>query len=143
MIFEEWEFASCARSCGESGFRYTDRSCRMMAFLGETCGVRIILSPSCRSESMSLRIKILIPVFFPSVALAFLYTCLPPYEPYLASVVPRSTCGTAAALVPHGGLFEFPGSPNPACSILVDVGYSYSHVTPIVDGKVVWTGIRR
>lgn len=49
----------------------------------------------------------------------------------------------AAALVPHGGLFESPGSPHPACSILIDVGYSYSHVTPVVDGKVVWTGIRR
>lgn len=62
------------------------------------------------------------------------------YMPHFARL--RST-SLAAALVPYGGLFEIPGSPNAPCSILIDVGYSYSHVTPVVDGKVVWSAIRR
>lgn len=70
----------------------------------------------------------------------YLRTILATYMPHFAPL--RSTT-LAAALVPYGGLFEIPGSPNAPCSILIDVGYSYSHVTPVVDGKVVWSGIRR
>ncbi|ORY30390.1 actin family [Naematelia encephala] len=48
---------------------------------------------------------------------------------------------TPAALVPYGGLFgdDLP----PECMLLVDVGYSYSHVIPLRDGQIVWEHVKR
>lgn len=45
----------------------------------------------------------------------------------------------AASLIPYSGLFEQEDAttPIPECMIVVDIGYSYSHVVPIVDGKIV------
>lgn len=45
--------------------------------------------------------------------------------------------------MPHGGLFFAPDLPTPECMLLIDCGYSYTHVTPIVNGQVIWSGIKR
>lgn len=150
MIFEEWEFASYARSCGESSL-----------WSGSGQGWHYRVGPGCLSFSLCLH--------FPSsrfsccseqrVLYCFLScrSCyLVPhayrnYEHYQRLILtihmphfaPLRSTSLAAALVPYGGLFEIPGSPSAPCSILIDVGYSYSHVTPVVDGKVIWSGIRR
>ena len=50
-------------------------------------------------------------------------------------------CFTAAALIPYGGLFgdEVP----PECMVLVDIGYSFTHVIPLRDGQIIWETVKR
>ncbi|WVR04653.1 actin-like protein ARP6 [Kwoniella sp. DSM 27419] len=50
---------------------------------------------------------------------------------------------TPAALIPYGGLFEDEAGVSPECMIVVDVGYSYSHVIPLRDGQIIWEHVRR
>lgn len=50
---------------------------------------------------------------------------------------------TAAALIPYGGLFGDDSDVPPECAIVVDVGYSYTHVIPLRDGQVVWEHVKR
>jgi actin-related protein 6 len=47
----------------------------------------------------------------------------------------------AAALIPYGGLFGDEG--QPACIVLVDVGYSFTHVIPLRDGQIIWDHVKR
>ncbi|KAI0263934.1 actin family [Gloeopeniophorella convolvens] len=49
-------------------------------------------------------------------------------------------CAPPAALVPHAPLF---GQPAPACTLVVDAGFSFTHVVPLLDGAVVWRAVRR
>lgn len=49
----------------------------------------------------------------------------------------------AASLVPYGGLFEDDSGVIPECIIVVDVGYSFTHVVPIRDGLVLWDHVKR
>ncbi|KAF5317726.1 hypothetical protein D9619_012665 [Psilocybe cf. subviscida] len=56
--------------------------------------------------------------------------------------------GVPAALVPHGSLFTEGSSstssaPKPQCTLIVDAGFSYTHVVPMVDGRVVWQAVKR
>src|SRR5271167_4080063 len=48
---------------------------------------------------------------------------------------------TAPALIPwhntHGSL------PYSECILVVDSGFSFTHVTPVVNGKVIWSAVRR
>ena len=48
----------------------------------------------------------------------------------------------AAALIPYGGLFGETEAP-PECMLVVDVGYSYSHVVPFRDGQIIWEHVKR
>ncbi|KAH9991239.1 actin-like protein Arp6 [Russula vinacea] len=52
-------------------------------------------------------------------------------------------CSTPAALIPHGRLFSVPGSPNPECMIVVDAGFSFTHIVPIMGGVVLWSAVKR
>ncbi|WWD07640.1 actin-like protein ARP6 [Kwoniella europaea PYCC6329] len=50
---------------------------------------------------------------------------------------------TPAALIPYGGLFEDETGIPPECMIVVDVGYSFTHVIPLRDGQIVWKHVKR
>lgn len=49
---------------------------------------------------------------------------------------------TPASLIPHGDLFRNL-SPQPECMLVVDSGFSFTHVVPILDGRVVWKAVKR
>lgn len=49
----------------------------------------------------------------------------------------------AAALVPHGALFASQGLPRPECILVVDVGFSFTHIVPIMEGAVLWSAVKR
>jgi actin-related protein 6 len=49
----------------------------------------------------------------------------------------------AAALIPHGGLFSSQGLPRPECMLVVDVGFSFTHIVPIMGGTVLWSAVKR
>lgn len=48
-----------------------------------------------------------------------------------------------ASLIPYGDLFAKPMSPQPECILVVDSGFSFTHVIPIINEKVVWTAVSR
>ncbi|WWC86887.1 actin-like protein ARP6 [Kwoniella dendrophila CBS 6074] len=50
---------------------------------------------------------------------------------------------TPAALIPYGGLFENEFGVSPECTIIIDVGYSYTHVIPLRDGQIIWEHVKR
>ncbi|KAJ3574134.1 hypothetical protein NP233_g1962 [Leucocoprinus birnbaumii] len=50
---------------------------------------------------------------------------------------------TSASLIPHGSLFKRPRQPRPECCIVVDSGFSYTHIVPIMENRVVWNAVKR
>ncbi|KAF5381186.1 hypothetical protein D9757_007897 [Collybiopsis confluens] len=50
---------------------------------------------------------------------------------------------TPASLIPYGTLFEAPGLPQPQCMVVVDSGFSFTHVVPILSGRIVWGAVKR
>jgi len=50
---------------------------------------------------------------------------------------------TPASLITHGNLLELPGKPAPDCMVIVDSGFSFTHVVPIINGKIVWSAVKR
>ncbi|KZP07507.1 actin-domain-containing protein [Athelia psychrophila] len=50
---------------------------------------------------------------------------------------------TPAAMIPHGSLFDHPDLPPAECMLVVDSGFSYTHVIPIMNGQVVWSAAKR
>lgn len=50
---------------------------------------------------------------------------------------------TAASLIPYGGMFSNETDIPPECMIVIDVGYSFTHVVPIQGGEVVWEHVKR
>ncbi|KAG5643337.1 hypothetical protein DXG03_001056 [Asterophora parasitica] len=50
---------------------------------------------------------------------------------------------TPASLVPYGILFSQPDLPSAECVVVVDSGFSYTHVVPLLDGKIVWSAVKR
>ncbi|KAJ7763203.1 actin-related protein Arp6 [Mycena maculata] len=50
---------------------------------------------------------------------------------------------TPASLIPHGTLFDQPGLPPPECMLIVDSGFSFTHVVPLMEGSVVWNAVKR
>ncbi|KDR83036.1 hypothetical protein GALMADRAFT_58042 [Galerina marginata CBS 339.88] len=50
---------------------------------------------------------------------------------------------TSASMVPYGKLFSKPGLPPADCTIVVDSGFSFTHVVPMIDGKIVWNAVKR
>jgi actin-related protein 6 len=50
---------------------------------------------------------------------------------------------SAASLAPYGGLFSNDHDIPPACSIILDIGYSFSHVLPVKNGQIIWEHVRR
>ena len=54
-----------------------------------------------------------------------------------------SESSTAVALIPHGKLFQEKGLPDPECTLVVDSGFSYTHVVPLINGSIVWNAVKR
>ncbi|KAI0372330.1 actin-like protein Arp6 [Pilatotrama ljubarskyi] len=50
---------------------------------------------------------------------------------------------TPAALIPHGRLLAQPGLPQPECILVIDSGFSFTHVVPILNGAIVWEAVKR
>ncbi|KAI0632288.1 actin-like protein Arp6 [Trametes polyzona] len=50
---------------------------------------------------------------------------------------------TPASLVPHSRLLAGAGLPPPECILVVDSGFSFTHVVPILNGAVVWEAVKR
>ncbi|KAF7791485.1 hypothetical protein EIP86_002501 [Pleurotus ostreatoroseus] len=50
---------------------------------------------------------------------------------------------TPASLVRHGRMFSHAGLPSPDCLVVVDAGFSYTHVVPIMGGDIVWSAVKR
>jgi actin-related protein 6 len=50
---------------------------------------------------------------------------------------------TPASLIPYGHLFSQPNLPPAECTIVVDSGFSFTHVVPMIDGKIVWNAVKR
>lgn len=49
----------------------------------------------------------------------------------------------AAAMVSHSAMFKDAGSPPPECVVVVDSGFSYTHVIPIMNGDILWHAVKR
>ncbi|TFY64909.1 hypothetical protein EVG20_g5787 [Dentipellis fragilis] len=49
----------------------------------------------------------------------------------------------AASLIPHGKLYSKPSLPTPECMLVVDSGFSFTHVVPIINGVVQWSSVKR
>jgi len=50
---------------------------------------------------------------------------------------------TPASLIPHGPLFAQSDSAAPECMIVIDSGFSFTHVVPLMNGSIVWTAVKR
>ncbi|KAF8739517.1 hypothetical protein AX14_009296 [Amanita brunnescens Koide BX004] len=48
---------------------------------------------------------------------------------------------TPASLMPYGNLF--PGAPEPECMLIVDSGFSFTHVVPILNRRIFWSAVKR
>ncbi|KAF5377934.1 hypothetical protein D9615_006717 [Tricholomella constricta] len=48
-----------------------------------------------------------------------------------------------ASLIPYGTIFSQPGLPSAECVIVVDSGFSYTHVVPLLNGKIMWNAVKR
>ena len=49
----------------------------------------------------------------------------------------------AAYTIPSSGLFRQGNLPTPECMLVIDSGFSYTHVVPIFDGTVIWEATKR
>ncbi|KDQ62817.1 hypothetical protein JAAARDRAFT_122230 [Jaapia argillacea MUCL 33604] len=50
---------------------------------------------------------------------------------------------TPASLIPRGDMFTDPFLAPPECMLLVDAGFSFTHVVPILNGSIVWSAVKR
>ncbi|TEB40080.1 actin-related protein Arp6 [Coprinellus micaceus] len=48
-----------------------------------------------------------------------------------------------ASLIPFGTLFSQPSLSPPDCVVVVDSGFSFTHVVPIMEGRILWTAVKR
>ncbi|KZV77066.1 actin-like protein ARP6 [Peniophora sp. CONT] len=48
-----------------------------------------------------------------------------------------------AALIPHSSLFKVRGLPSPECVVVIDSGFSYTHVVPLINGIIQWPAVKR
>lgn len=70
--------------------------------------------------------------------------CIRSDSSYFIRSILLSFLGPAATLMPHSALFdEAEPLPPPARMLVVDAGYSFTHVIPVIDGQVDHARIRR
>ncbi|KAI6044922.1 actin-related protein Arp6 [Pisolithus marmoratus] len=50
---------------------------------------------------------------------------------------------TPAAMIPYGQLFAVEGLQMPECSLIVDSGFSFTHVIPIINHQIQWHAVKR
>ena len=58
------------------------------------------------------------------------------------ATVADGKCVSAASLMPHGNIFKGTGS-QPECMLIVDSGFSFTHVVPILSGRIIWKAVKR
>ena len=46
-------------------------------------------------------------------------------------------------MIPYGDLFSLPDQPPAQCTLVVDAGFSFTHVVPLLDGQIVWGAVKR
>ena len=46
-------------------------------------------------------------------------------------------------MAPYGGLFANDYDIPPSCCIILDIGYSASHVLPLKNGQIIWEHVKR
>ncbi|KAF7319624.1 hypothetical protein HMN09_00302800 [Mycena chlorophos] len=57
-----------------------------------------------------------------------------------ARLIPARLLSTAAAFMPYTAVFGYPG---PECMVIVDSGFSFTHVVPLMNGRIVWEAVKR
>ncbi|KIP04446.1 hypothetical protein PHLGIDRAFT_25604 [Phlebiopsis gigantea 11061_1 CR5-6] len=50
---------------------------------------------------------------------------------------------TPASLVSYGKLYREKGQPSPECVLVVDSGFSFTHVVPMINGSIMWEAVKR
>ena len=45
--------------------------------------------------------------------------------------------------MPSSDLFAIRGSPAPECMLIVDSGFSFTHIVPIMSRQIVWSAVKR
>lgn len=50
---------------------------------------------------------------------------------------------TPASFIPYGQLFSSPDLPPPQCCLVVDSGFSFTHVVPMINGEIIWKAVKR
>ncbi|KAI0079499.1 actin-like protein ARP6 [Panus rudis PR-1116 ss-1] len=50
---------------------------------------------------------------------------------------------TPASMIPYGQLYDRPNLPAPQCIIVVDSGFSFTHVVPLINGSIAWNAVKR
>ncbi|KAH0585832.1 hypothetical protein H2248_007122 [Termitomyces sp. 'cryptogamus'] len=50
---------------------------------------------------------------------------------------------TPASLIPYGILFQQPDAPAAECVVVIDSGFSFTHVIPMINGNIVWNAVKR
>ena len=61
----------------------------------------------------------------------------------LKLITPSPDPALAASLISHGRLFAQHDSPPPECLLIVDSGFSFTHIVPVLNGEVVWEAVKR
>ncbi|TFK34759.1 actin-related protein Arp6 [Crucibulum laeve] len=50
---------------------------------------------------------------------------------------------TPASMIPYGTLFSQADLPPAECIVVIDSGFSFTHIVPIMNGEIVWTAVKR
>ncbi|PCH39816.1 actin-like protein ARP6 [Wolfiporia cocos MD-104 SS10] len=50
---------------------------------------------------------------------------------------------TPASLLPYSEIFNSVNSTSPECLLVIDSGFSFTHIVPILNGAVVWKAVKR
>ncbi|KAG1837315.1 hypothetical protein DFJ58DRAFT_917398 [Suillus subalutaceus] len=50
---------------------------------------------------------------------------------------------SAAATIPFGRLFQAGGPSPPECLVVIDSGFSFTHVVPIINSQIQWYAVKR
>ncbi|KAN0074661.1 Actin family [Tylopilus felleus] len=50
---------------------------------------------------------------------------------------------TPAAMIPYGSLFAAEGLNTPECALIVDSGFSFTHVVPLINHQIQWYAVKR
>ncbi|KAG6900146.1 hypothetical protein C0993_002295 [Termitomyces sp. T159_Od127] len=50
---------------------------------------------------------------------------------------------TPASLIQYGTLFERPDTPPAECIVVIDSGFSFTHVVPMLSGNIIWNAVKR
>ncbi|KAF8125744.1 actin-related protein Arp6 [Boletus edulis] len=50
---------------------------------------------------------------------------------------------TPAAMIPYGAIFAAEGLNTPECALIVDSGFSFTHVVPLINHQIQWYAVKR